>query len=666
MKWHKHPVALPSIGIAAAAVLLGFTLTLRFVVSRLLSGNPAQAIAMADLGDAGAVILALALIALIAAKARVDRRYQFDRDLLNTFLDHIPDSVFFKDRSSRFIRVSRAMATHFGLSGPAQLLHKTDFDFFSAEHANAAFADEQKILSSGDPVIGIEEKETFPDGREGWVLTTKVPLRNRFGTIIGTMGISRDITDRKQAELRIRHMALHDALTGLPNRTLLQDRLGHAISLAIRHHQRIGVLMLDLDRFKTINDSLGHYIGDRLLVEVARRLKASLRESDVLARFGGDEFVIVLPLIAGRADIEHVAEKVQSTLLQLFKIEGHDMQIGCSIGICEYPGDGENAEALLQNADAAMYQAKKAGRGTWAFFTPQLTEATLRRQKLETDLRQACARGQFVLYYQPLVCTNSGEITGVEALLRWMHPEQGLIPPNLFIPQLEELSIMVEVGRWVLETACRQNVAWQMQGLHPVRMAVNISAQQFYRGNLVRTVSEVLRQTGMDPKWLELELTESLTIDDSEATVQIMRDLKSLGVSISLDDFGTGWSSLAYLRRFQFDRIKIDRSFMRDLVDQPAADTVVRSILNLGRSLGLACTAEGVETRQQLDYLQKQMCPEMQGFLCSPALPPAECTMLLEGGGFGFSTGASNHVESLPAPPPSANRETFVLPAHHA
>jgi diguanylate cyclase (GGDEF)-like protein len=431
-------------------------------------------------------------------------------------------------------------------------------------------------------------------------------------------------------------MALHDALTGLPNRILLEDRLAQGIALAHRNKKSVAVLMLDLDRFKNVNDSFGHYVGDRLLEAVSKRLQATLRDSDIIARLGGDEFVIGVPLVADNQHIETVAQKVLATLGEPFRIEGHDLQVSASIGISVYPANGENPDALLQFADAAMYEAKRKRRGIYCFFTPELTKATQRRQKLENDLHQACARGEFVVHYQPLVLTNSGHITGVEALLRWYHPEEGLVSPNEFIPELEELGLMEEVGEWVLRTACLQNVAWRKEGLPWVRVTVNVSAQQFYRGNIVGTVERALRETGLEPEWLELELTESLTLDDSETTLKIMRELKQLGVSLSLDDFGTGWSSLSYLRKFPLDRLKIDRSFMRDIASEPAAEAIVRSILSLGQNLGLDCIAEGVETRQQLDYLQKQMCTEMQGFLYSPALPGAECGALLRSGKPGF------------------------------
>jgi diguanylate cyclase (GGDEF)-like protein/PAS domain S-box-containing protein len=635
MKHSRRFPAIPGIVIALAAMLLG-----SMVTGVLMCFTPAHAGAIRLLGFSlsgvagiGITLLLLAIVAgLVILRALVDRESKTDRDLLKTFLEYIPDNVYFKDRDSRFLRINRAMANYFGLSDPAQALNKTDSDMFSSEHAGRAFEDERRIIETGDAMPGMEEKETWPDGHETWVLTTKVPLKDQRGKIMGTMGISRDITDRKHAELRIHYMALHDALTGLPNRTLLEDQLAQAIALGSRNNKRVAVFMLDLDRFKSVNDSFGHQVGDRLLEAVSERLRSSLRESDIVARLGGDEFVIGLPMVEQHQDIEQVAKKVLGTLTASFEIEGHGLQIGASIGICEYPADGENPRDLLQAADTAMYEAKKRGRGDYCFFTPELTDATRRRQKLEFDLQLALARGEFVLYYQPLVSTDSGAITGVEALLRWRHPEHGIVYPNQFVPQLEELGLMVEVGNWVLKTACKQNAAWQKEGLPPVRMMVNLSSTQFYRGNIVSNVRRALSESGLDPKWLELELTELLMLDDSETTVKVMQALKRIGVSLSLDDFGTGWSSLSYLRRFPINRIKIDRSFLRDIASEPSAEAVVRSIMNLGRDLGLACVAEGVETAEQLNYFRKQNCEEVQGFLYSPAIPEADCRVLLRAG----------------------------------
>jgi diguanylate cyclase (GGDEF)-like protein/PAS domain S-box-containing protein len=632
MKLQGQVPTVTDVVIAISATLAGIMIALRFAPSTLGHENQLCASGASSLSIAAIGVLTLIVVGLLFLKSMGEGRYQIERELLDAFLDHIPDNVYFKNRDSRFVCIDRAMADYFGLACPEQAVGKTDSDIFSSEHADQALADEQEIIRTGQAKIGMEEKETWPDGHETWTLTTKVPLKDRHGKIIGTMGVSHNITDRKQAELRVRYMALHDALTGLPNRILLEDRLAQGIALAHRNKKSVAVLMLDLDRFKNVNDSFGHHVGDRLLEAVSKRLQATLRDSDIIARIGGDEFVIGVPLVTDNQHIETVAQKVLSTLGEPFRIEGHDLQISASIGISVYPANGENPDALLQFADTAMFEAKRKRRGIYCFFTPELTKATQRRQKLESDLHQACARGKFVVHYQPLVLTNSGRITGVEALLRWHHPEEGLVSPNEFIPVLEELGLMGEVGEWVLRTACLQNVAWRKEGLPRVRVAVNVSAQQFYRGNIIGTVERALRETGLGPEWLELELTESLTLDDSETTLKIMRELKRLGVSLSLDDFGTGWSSLSYLRRFPLDRLKIDRSFMRDIASEPAAEAVVRSILSLGQNLGLDCIAEGVETRQQLDYLQKQMCTEMQGFLYSPALPGAECGALLRSG----------------------------------
>ncbi len=634
MKFFKRFPAIPGVVIALAAMLLGCMITVVLIASSAhASAARVSVFSRPGVAAIGLTVFLLVLVAgLLILRELADREYSTDRDFLNAFLEHIPDHVYFKDRNSRFLRVNRALANSFGLSDPAEATAKADSDMFTPEHASRALEDEQRIIETGRGVTGIEEKETWPDGHESWVLSTKVPLRDRRGRILGTMGISRDITDRKQAELRIRYMALHDALTGLPNRSLLEDLLAHAIALAARNGKRVAVLMLDLDRFKSVNDSFGHHIGDRLLEAVAVRLRNCLRESDIVARLGGDEFVIGLPLMEKDQDIEQVASKVLSTLSASFEIEGHGIQIGASIGVCEYPSDGENPRDLLQAADTAMYEAKNSGRGIYSFFTAELTDATRRRQKLEFDLQHALARDEFVLYYQPLVATETGGITGVEALLRWRHPEQGMIFPNQFVPQLEELGLMGDVGNWVLRTACLQNAAWQKAGLPPVRVMVNLSSTQFYRSNIASCVTRALSESGLDPRWLELELTESLMLDDSETTIKIMRTLKRLGVSLSLDDFGTGWSSLSYLRRFPINRIKIDRSFLRDIASEPTAEAVVRSIMNLGRDLGLACVAEGVETSEQLNYFKKQNCEEVQGFLYSPAIPEADCRVLLRAG----------------------------------
>ena len=438
----------------------------------------------------------------------------------------------------------------------------------------------------------------------------------------------RDVRERKEAEARIRHLAHHDALTGLPNRTLLADRLGVAIAHARRNKGKVGVLMLDLDHFKTINDSLGHHIGDELLEAVASRLRACLRQCDTAARLGGDEFVIALSDVNTNADAVTVAEKVIAAIREPYQIEGRSLHVGTSIGISIFPGDGEDAGALIQAADTAMYSAKADGRGGYRLYSRELSHAAQRWHTLSNDVHGALERGEFSIHYQPQIAVDTGYVRGFEALLRWHHPVAGLVSPALFIPLLEERGLIVEVGRWVLESACRQCADWHAEG-KKLRVAVNLSAQQFYRGDIVQTTREALAKAGLEPEWLELELTESLTLDETETTLRIMHELKALGISLSLDDFGTGWSSLSYLRRFPLDRIKIDRSFVRDLTTHSSTAAIVHSILGLAHSLGLDCVAEGVETHEQLDHLHSELCSEFQGFLFSEAVPADEVARLL-------------------------------------
>ena len=441
----------------------------------------------------------------------------------------------------------------------------------------------------------------------------------------------RDIRARKDAEARVRHMALHDALTGLPNRTLLMDRVNQAIAQARRDGTQVGLLLLDLDHFKHINDSLGHFVGDGLLEQVSQRLRAVLREVDTPARLGGDEFVVAACHLTGPADAEILAQRILEAMEPGFEVDGYALRVGTSIGISLYPSDGDNPSALLQAADTAMYQAKKKGRGTYRLFTRDLSMAAERWHALSNDLHGACERGEFVLHYQPQYRLDTASVSGMEALLRWNHPVEGLIEPGLFIPLLEEHGRMVETGRWVLKTACAQNAAWQARGLPKARVAVNLSAQQFYRGDIVRAVREALDESGLAPEWLELELTESLTLDDTETTLKIMHELKAMGVKLSLDDFGTGWSSLAYLKRFPLDRIKIDRSFVRDITTDDSTAAIVKNILDLARLLNLDCVAEGVETRDQLRFLRDSQCPEIQGFLFSRPLCAENIPAVLNG-----------------------------------
>ena len=506
-------------------------------------------------------IVALVVALLFLLDRPTERRRELEASLLKAFLDHIPDNVFFKSRASRFVRISRAMAVYCGMKDPSEAIGKTDADIFSPEHANKAFKDEQEIMRTGEPMVGVEELEVWPDGRTTWVLTTKVPLWDRKGRVIGTMGIAHNVTDRKLAENNIRHMALHDALTGLPNRRQLEQRLSEALSASRRESKQIAVLLLDLDRFKDVNDTFGHHLGDRLLDVVAKRLTSCLRSSDFIARLGGDEFVIVLTMVELRSNVEEVAQKVLSAFREPFEIEDHRLHIRASIGISMFPTDADLPDTLIQFADAAMYEAKKNGRGAHSYFSHEINNAAISRHTLRTELYRARDEGEFLLHYQPFVSTEDGRVTGFEALIRWNHPTRGLLAPGDFLLHLEDMGLSVEIGHWVLQTACHQCGRWREEGFPDVRVSVNLSAQQFYRCDIVSSIAQALRDFDLPGRCLELELTETITLDTSENTLKIIEDLKALGVCLSLDDFGTGWSSLSYLSRFPLDRLKIDGSF---------------------------------------------------------------------------------------------------------
>jgi diguanylate cyclase len=426
----------------------------------------------------------------------------------------------------------------------------------------------------------------------------------------------------EDANARLRHLATHDSLTELPNRLLLDDRLAQGISYAERRQGRIAVLVIDLDRFKMINDSLGHHGGDELLKEVANRLRGTLRKSDTLARTGGDEFVLIADEVNGQADVEIFAQRLLACFAKPFHILSVDIHTAPSIGISLYPNDGARAEELMVNADAAMYHSKKIGGNTYSFFTPSMNAFAQQRLKLENGLRRALGNGELELHYQPKVDVATGRISSTEALIRWRHPERGLIPPGDFIPLAEETGFILQIGEWVLREACRQARQWQVNGMAPVRVAINMSAQQFRQKNLESIVKSALESANLEPTYLEIELTESAVMHNAAESAAILEQLSRLGVHISIDDFGTGYSSLNYLRRFPLDKLKIDRTFIKDVVANPEDAAIVQAIISLAHSLRLKVIAEGVETEQQLEFLRSLGCDQYQGFFCSPAVMP--------------------------------------------
>ncbi len=438
------------------------------------------------------------------------------------------------------------------------------------------------------------------------------------------IGIMRDITERKATEEKIIHLAHFDALTDLPNRRLVQDRIQQTIAWARRADAQFAVMFIDLDKFKSINDTLGHNVGDQLLQMVAQRLTESLRAEDTVGRQGGDEFIVLLASLSAAEDSALVAQKILSALSAPFVINGQDLRTGASLGIAIYPQDGEDVETLLKNSDTAMYHAKEAGRSNYQFFAQTMNAAAAERLLLESSLRQAIDRNQLLLHYQPLVNIADGRIVATEALVRWDHPELGLISPARFIPIAEDSGVIIPLGDWVLRRACYQLKQWREQGIPLQRMVVNLSPRQFRQKHLVQTFTQVLKETGVDPHWLGLEVTESVIMENPEEAIGILCELKALGIELSLDDFGTGYSSLSYLKRFPIDKLKIDQSFVRDITTDPDDESMVAAIIVMAHQLNIRVVAEGVETEAQLAFLRGQGCDEYQGYYFSRPLPADE------------------------------------------
>jgi diguanylate cyclase len=442
------------------------------------------------------------------------------------------------------------------------------------------------------------------------------------------------VTDRTEgleaANAQLRYLATHDALTGLPNRALLEDRISQAVTLANRGGQPFALMLLDLDRFKSINDSMGHRAGDELLKEVAQRLRGIVREGDTVARLGGDEFVLILQSVTGREDCLRVSERALSTLAPPIPIQGVELHATCSIGIAFHPEDGDSMALLLNHADVAMYCAKQRGRNNVQCFAPGMSAAAQEKVKTERELECALRLGQLELHYQPKVETATGEIGSAEALVRWRHPERGLLPPADFIPVAEDCGLIGAIGEWVVREACRQARAWQDAGLPPVRVAVNISPTQFRHGDLLATIRRALDDARLEARFLEVELTESVVMTEPEASVTILEQLSQMGILVSVDDFGTGYSSMSYLRRLPVDKLKIDREFIREIVSHPDDASIVRAIVSLAHSLRLKVVAEGVEAAEQLEFLKSLGCDEYQGYYFSPAVPAKDFAVLLE------------------------------------
>ncbi len=459
------------------------------------------------------------------------------------------------------------------------------------------------------------------DGPEVAIHNSTTPTRDRSGNVTGALAIFHDLGIAREKILELSHLAQHDFLTGLPNRLLLNDRTTQAISFAARYSTQLAVMFVDLDHFKSINDTSGHAVGDKLLQVVAGRIVACVRRSDTVSRHGGDEFVVLLSQVEHAEDAVFIARKILRSLAEPYLIDQKQLLTNASIGVSTYPGDGQDAETLIHRADTAMYEAKKLGRNNYQFFKADMQARVLEWQSLEGNLRGALDRNEFTLHYQPKIELKTGRVTGVEALIRWKHPERGLIQPNAFVPIAEESGLIVPIGQWVLLEALRQARVWLDAGLPPVRIAVNVSALEFMAKDFLSGVRAALISTGVQPQNLELELTETVLMRDAESAVETLHALKAIGVQLAVDDFGTGYSSFSYLRRFPLDSLKVDRSFINEISSGGNDRTILSAMINIGRSLNHRVVAEGVETREQLHFLQQQQCSEGQGFFfCHPVI----------------------------------------------
>ena len=564
----------------------------------------------------------------ISARKQAEEALRDSEQRFRSLYEQAPLAYQSLDAQGRYLEVNKALLEMLGYERE-DLLGRFVGNFMTAESRQLLEERFPQFLTSG-AVSGMEFTLLRKDDTPIIVAVNGRVARDAAGNIQQTHCILHNITERKQAEQKIQKLAYYDFLTDLPNRQLLQDRLKQALAQAHRYQRQVGVLFLDLDRFKRINDTLGHVSGDRFLQTIAERLRECTREADTVARLGGDEFVIVLSAVNRIQDVLNIASGILETVSRPIRLGGHEVFCSTSIGIAVYPMDGEDDEILLKNADTAMYAAKDRGRNTYQFFSEEMNHRAMERMTIETHLRRALRNEELLLHYQPQIDLKSGRIMGVEALVRWNHPTRGLVAPNTFIPLAEESGLIIPVGEWVLRTACAQARTWQEAGFPLQRIAVNLSARQFSQEGLVDMIEMILRETELDPDCLELELTESALMTSTSDAIMTLTDLRVRGIHLSIDDFGTGYSSLSYLKDLPIDRIKIAQEFVRDIPQCEDDATIVEAIIAMGRSLRLQVIAEGVENRDQLEFLKERGCHEMQGYYFSRPLPVDSMTDLMQ------------------------------------
>jgi diguanylate cyclase (GGDEF)-like protein len=575
------------------------------------------------------IVLSILIIALVIStfKYITDEKLKRKSDFLETILNNMGGGVIACDAKGYLTLFNNTVDTMYGtmittkmhLSELAEKLpyFKPNFNHKLKLEENPLY-----LALKGDEVKNLELISKDHKGNDHTLLVEGQQLQGAEKEPLGAVIVFNDISERKLDEEKLRYQATHDILTGLPNRTLLLDRINQALVAAKRDSLKVCVIFIDLDFFKFINDALGHSIGDQLLKLVSSRFRSLLRASDTLARIGGDEFVIVLPDQENINNVPSLLERILESVSEPYKIEKHELSVTCSMGFSVYPENGEDAETLLKNADNAMYQAKEKGKNTFQFYTRDMNTQVTRRLEIENGLRRALVENEFILDYQPKLELKTDKLVGFEALVRWNHPEYGIIPPNDFISIAEDTGLIIPLGKWVIKTACAQNKAWQDAGFPALSVSVNLSSRQCKEKDLAKTIKTILKETGLAPQYLELELTETLAMADPKEFIHMLNQFKELGVKTSIDDFGTGYSSLNYLRQFPVNCLKIDKSFIKELESKEGDLSIVKAIVSLGHSLDMRVIAEGVETKHQLLQLQENDCDEIQGYYLSRPISP--------------------------------------------
>jgi diguanylate cyclase (GGDEF)-like protein/PAS domain S-box-containing protein len=560
---------------------------------------------------------------------QLDANFKNSQKIYKFLVQQASEAIFLVDaQSKQILEANPAYENLLGYTNQ-ELLKLTLYDIVDV--SRETLENELKQVSVDKPYFVAETQYCRQDG-SSVAVEVNISRTDEYDNQEILCFAARDISERKQTEQKLQYQAFHDALTSLPNRVQFTQTLSTAIANAKRQDELMAVMFLDLDSFKNVNDTLGHTIGDRLLQSLAQRLSACVREGDTIARWGGDEFTVLLPRIRSTDDTIRLAQRIFDALKQPFEIDHHQLSIKISIGIAVYPQDGQDAETLLKNGDAALYRTKDLGRNHYQFYNPSMTSDASLLMKIETLLHQALERKEFFLHYQPQIQLATGEITGMEALLRWQHPELGSVSPSKFVPLASKTDLMLHIGKWAIETACEQNLAWQKAGLPPIPVSINLCARELKQPNLAEIVARTLDKTGLDPQWLELEIAESTLKHNLEVANMTLRDLQNLGVRIALDDFGTGFSSLGYLKQIAFRTLKLDRAFIRDLRGNAQERGIISAAIALGRGFNLRVLAVGIETQQQLDLLRSLQCEQAQGYWFSRPLPKDEATQLLIAG----------------------------------